>query len=271
MHWCVCVRMHYGGCLQHGLHSRPLNILFARTPRVYTCNSPLPHRPNCHTCAQIGTFTLFQETYHRETFRQMHVSGPKSDYSHRLLTQVGGSSCFPCRLAMACLRSCCAVRPVGLAEAEFLRHSSDKSPRPKPASPRGLYTYWLWRARVRACPPSAPVSPLAALKIPLHLAYPLFVKDRAMRAGLDDVGIGTLFGLYDYRFEVLAMLQHSAHLETEYGAGPHTISVPRMRPADGSELSVTPPHVVSELACLSINYSDPCSQWSRLHECHAHV
>lgn len=40
-----------------------------------------------------------------------------------------------------------------------------------------------------------------------------------MRAGLDDVGIGTLFGLHDYRFEVLAMLQHSEHLEREYGAG----------------------------------------------------
>jgi len=104
---------------------------------------------------QIGTFTLFQETYHRDTFRKMHVSGPKSDYNHRLLTQ-----------------------------------------------------------------------------------------DRAMRAGLDDVGIGTLFGLFDYRFEVLAMLQHSEHLEKEYGAGPHTISVPRMRPADGSELSSAPPHVV---------------------------
>lgn len=106
---------------------------------------------------KIGTFTLFQESYHRETFKKMHVSGPKSDYNHRLLTQ-----------------------------------------------------------------------------------------DRAMRAGLDDVGIGTLFGLYDYRFEVLAMLAHSNHLEKEYGAGPHTISVPRMRPADGSELSISPPYVVDD-------------------------
>mmetsp|Transcript_20470 Transcript_20470/g.44735 ORF Transcript_20470/g.44735 Transcript_20470/m.44735 type:complete len:559 (-) Transcript_20470:707-2383(-) len=106
---------------------------------------------------KVGTFTLFQETYHRQTFKQMHVSGPKSDYDHRLLTQ-----------------------------------------------------------------------------------------DRAMRAGLDDVGIGTLFGLFDYRFEVLAMLMHSMHLEKEYGAGPHTISVPRMRPADGSELSIAPPYSVDD-------------------------
>ena len=47
----------------------------------------------------------------------------------------------------------------------------------------------------------------------------LFAQDRAMRAGLDDVGIGTLFGLADYRFEVLAMLMHANHLEKEYGAG----------------------------------------------------
>lgn len=38
---------------------------------------------------QVGTFTLFQETYHRPTFKQMHISGPKSDYDHRLLSQVG--------------------------------------------------------------------------------------------------------------------------------------------------------------------------------------
>jgi hypothetical protein len=47
------------------------------------------------------------------------------------------------------------------------------------------------------------------------------------------------------RYEVLAMLQHSNHLEAEYGAGPHTISVPRLRPADGSELSIRPPYEVS--------------------------
>lgn len=105
----------------------------------------------------VGTFTLFQETYHRPTFKTMHISGPKSDFDHRLLTQ-----------------------------------------------------------------------------------------DRAFRGGIDDVGIGTLFGLYDYRYEVLAMLQHSNHLEAEYGAGPHTISVPRLRPADGSDLSIRPPYEVDD-------------------------
>lgn len=105
----------------------------------------------------VGTFTLFQESYHRPTFKQMHVSGPKSDYEHRLLSQ-----------------------------------------------------------------------------------------DRAMIGGIDDVGIGALFGLADYKYEALGMLSHANHLEDTYGAGPHTISVPRMRPADGSEMSIKPPHEVDD-------------------------
>lgn len=48
------------------------------------------------------------------------------------------------------------------------------------------------------------------------------------------------------RYEVLAMLMHSNHLEAEYGAGPHTISVPRLRPADGSDLSIRPPYEVDD-------------------------
>lgn len=106
---------------------------------------------------KIGTYTLFQETYHRPTFDYMHIAGPKAGYDNRILTM-----------------------------------------------------------------------------------------DRAMRAGLDDVGLGTLFGLYDYRYEVLATLMHANHLESEYGAGPHTISVPRMRPADGSDVSLAPPYPVSD-------------------------
>ena len=106
---------------------------------------------------KIGTYTLFQETYHRPTFKYMHISGPKSDYDNRVLTF-----------------------------------------------------------------------------------------DRAMRAGLDDVGLGVLYGLYDYRYEVLATLMHANHLEKEYHAGPHTISVPRMRPADGSDVSLAPPYAVDD-------------------------
>lgn len=106
---------------------------------------------------KIGTYTLFQETYHRPTFKYMHMAGPKSNYNDRVL-----------------------------------------------------------------------------------------VFDRAMRAGLDDVGLGVLYGLYDYRYEVLATLMHANHLESTYGAGPHTISVPRMRPADGSDVSLAPPCPVND-------------------------
>lgn len=107
--------------------------------------------------AKIGTYQLFQETYHRATYSQMHVSGPKKDYD--------------------------------------------------------------WR--------------VTAI-------------DRAMTAGINDVGIGVLFGLYDWKFEVLAMLQHIRHLEKEFGVGPHTISVPRLEPATGSDVASQPPYAVSD-------------------------
>jgi 2-iminoacetate synthase len=70
--------------------------------------------------------------------------------------------------------------------------------------------------------------------------------DRAMAAGIDDVGIGTLFGLNDYREEVLGLLVHAQHLERTWGAGPHTISVPRLEPAAGAPAALNPPHPVSD-------------------------
>ncbi|MFZ5648693.1 MAG: [FeFe] hydrogenase H-cluster radical SAM maturase HydG [Bacillota bacterium] len=94
--------------------------------------------------AGIGTYILFQETYHRDSYRKMHPQGPKSDYHYHLTA--------------------------------------------------------------------------------MH---------RAMEGGIDDVGFGVLYGLYDYKFEVLATLIHARHLEDSFGVGPHTISVPRLRPASG--------------------------------------
>jgi len=70
--------------------------------------------------------------------------------------------------------------------------------------------------------------------------------DRAMQAGIDDVGIGVLFGLYDYRFEVLALLMHARHLDRTHGVGPHTISVPRIYPAKNAPLSFAPPYPVND-------------------------
>lgn len=69
--------------------------------------------------------------------------------------------------------------------------------------------------------------------------------DRAMQGGIDDVGIGVLFGLYDYRYEMVAMLMHIEHLEAVMGVGPHTISVPRLRPAEGVSFE-NYPHMVSD-------------------------
>jgi 2-iminoacetate synthase len=106
---------------------------------------------------QIGTYQLFQETYHLPTYQQMHLRGPKADY-HWRLGAIG----------------------------------------------------------------------------------------RAFEGGINDVGIGVLFGLYDFRFEILAMIQHIRHLEKIYGVGPHTISVPRLEPADGSEIAANPPYPVSD-------------------------
>ncbi len=105
----------------------------------------------------IGTYQLFQETYHRPTYAKVHLAGRKSDYD--------------------------------------------------------------WR--------------VSAL-------------DRAMEAGIDDVGMGVLFGLHDWRFEMMALMQHVAHLEKKFGVGCHTISVPRIEPAVGSEMSEHPPRPVSD-------------------------
>ena len=71
--------------------------------------------------------------------------------------------------------------------------------------------------------------------------------DRAIEAGIDDVGIGVLFGLFDWRFEVLALMQHIRHLEAKFGVGPHTISVPRLEPATGSDVASQPPQPVSDI------------------------
>ncbi|MFT3739854.1 MAG: [FeFe] hydrogenase H-cluster radical SAM maturase HydG [Breznakibacter sp.] len=94
--------------------------------------------------AGIGTYQVFQETYHRETYAKVHLGGIKKHYDWRLTSL-----------------------------------------------------------------------------------------DRAMEAGIDDVGIGALFGLYDWRFEVMALVRHANHLEALYNVGPHTISFPRIKEASG--------------------------------------
>ncbi|MBP2654379.1 MAG: thiH [Firmicutes bacterium] len=110
----------------------------------------------------IGTYILFQESYHRPTYAAMHPSGPKSDYN--------------------------------------------------------------WHTTAM---------------------------DRAMQGGIDDVGLGVLFGLNDYKYETVALFLHAEHLEHTFGVGPHTISVPRLRPA-GSVNLTSFPHLVDDDAFRKI-------------------
>lgn len=105
----------------------------------------------------IGTYTVFQETYHRETYSKMHPKGKKSDYDWRLYTM-----------------------------------------------------------------------------------------DRALSNGMHDVGIGALFGLFDYKFEVLSLIIHSEHLDNLYGVGPHTISIPRVKPARNAPASYNKEYTVND-------------------------
>ena len=76
--------------------------------------------------------------------------------------------------------------------------------------------------------------------------YRLNVMHRAMEAGIPDVGLGVLFGLADYRFEILALMEHAKDLEKRFGCGPHTISFPRIEPAEGAPLPENIPHKVSD-------------------------
>ena len=75
----------------------------------------------------------------------------------------------------------------------------------------------------------------------------LYVMHRAMEAGIGDVGIGALFGLHDYKFEVLSLLRHARTLDNEFGAGPHTISMPRIEPALGAPAAENPPAPTTDL------------------------
>lgn len=83
-------------------------------------------------------------------------------------------------------------------------------------------------------------------------SWRLFAMDRALQAGIDDVGIGALFGLTDWKFETLALLSHAFNLDQRFGIGPHTISVPRLEPAFNAPVSQKPPFAVDDLSFKKI-------------------
>ena len=74
----------------------------------------------------------------------------------------------------------------------------------------------------------------------------LTVMHRSLMGGIDDVGLGVLYGLYDYKFDTLAMVAHAHHLNDTYNIGPHTLSVPRIKPANNAPDSQNVPNPVSD-------------------------
>ena len=80
-----------------------------------------------------------------------------------------------------------------------------------------------------------------------NYAYHTEAMDRAMEGGIDDVGLGVLYGLSTYKYELVGILMHSEHLEEKYGVGPHTISVPRLRPANDIDVSDFPEALSDEI------------------------
>lgn len=82
-----------------------------------------------------------------------------------------------------------------------------------------------------------------------NYAYHTEAMDRAMEGGIDDVGIGVLFGLNTYRYDFVGLLMHAEHLEATFGVGPHTISVPRICPADDISTEDFPDAISDEMFC----------------------
>lgn len=78
-------------------------------------------------------------------------------------------------------------------------------------------------------------------------AYHTEAHDRAMEGGIDDVGLGVLYGLSTYKYELVGILMHAEHLEARFGVGPHTISVPRLRPAEDIDVSDFPDALSDEI------------------------
>lgn len=112
----------------------------------------------------------------------------------------------------------------------------------------GIGTYILFqetynRANYEALHPAGPKS---------DYCYHTEAMDRAMEAGIDDVGLGVLYGLNTYRYDFTGLLMHAEHLESRFGVGPHTISVPRICPADDISTADFPDAVSDELFCRII-------------------
>lgn len=74
----------------------------------------------------------------------------------------------------------------------------------------------------------------------------LFAHHRSYEGGIEDYGMGVLYGLYDYKYDTIALIKHAQVMEETYGVGPHTVSFPRLEPAHGSDMAFHPPYKVSD-------------------------
>ncbi|HEX42297.1 MAG TPA: [FeFe] hydrogenase H-cluster radical SAM maturase HydG [Phycisphaerales bacterium] len=107
----------------------------------------------------------------------------------------------------------------------------------------GLGTYQVFQETYHR-PTYERVHPAGTLKG--NYLWRLYSMHRAMEAGIDDVGLGALFGLYDWRYEVMGLLYHAIELERRFGIGPHTISFPRLEPAANTPFTQRPDHAVDD-------------------------
>ena len=107
----------------------------------------------------------------------------------------------------------------------------------------GIGTYQVFQETYHR-PTYEKLHPKGTLKAEFN--WRLFALHRAQEAGIDDVALGVLFGLYDWRFELLGLLYHAMSLEKHFGVGPHTISYPRLEPAVNTPLASASPHRVSD-------------------------
>lgn len=107
----------------------------------------------------------------------------------------------------------------------------------------GIGTYQVFQETYHR-PTYEALHPRGTIKGDYH--WRLYTMHRALEAGIDDVGIGALFGLYDWRFEVLGLLAHAIELEAKFGIGPHTISFPRIEPAANTPFCDSPGYRVSD-------------------------
>lgn len=107
----------------------------------------------------------------------------------------------------------------------------------------GIGTYQVFQETYHR-PTYAEVHPPRTLKG--DYLWRLYTMHRAFEAGIDDVGIGALFGLYDWRYEVLGLVAHTHELERTFGVGPHTISFPRLEPAANAPLSERSAYLLSD-------------------------